>query len=284
MMTNFTTWLWRLIWFLPFFGLVHPVSATPKAASRILEEGKLLYRLEKASWYSTDDFLARFQHKVDSIGGYVSYQDEQKRVVTIFYSKETPARVLVRYFFDPLPQKTPLSIDTLHSSATRLESDLIALRNEAMRRVMANSNKFYTFYENTQFNFIPLIRNKKKRVFVLTGPQLTNTVLIGNDYVLTFNARNRFVKEEQIHKSLLQFSYTSGNPEKKLESTHHSHVLSHLITSTDICTLLLYKDFVEWKTHYVISRKYVSIFNLQKETLAILDRKAWDKITKVQRG
>ena len=31
-------------------------------ANKVLEEGKLLYRLEKASWYGTDIFLEKFAH------------------------------------------------------------------------------------------------------------------------------------------------------------------------------------------------------------------------------
>ncbi len=50
----------------------------------------------------------------------------------------------------------------------------------------------------------------------------------------------------------------------------HSHVISDLINPTDICTLLLYKEFVDWKTHYVMSKKFVSIFDLEKETLSVI--------------
>jgi hypothetical protein len=40
----------------------------------------------------------------------------------------------------------------------------------------------------------------------------------------------------------------------------------------------LYKEFVEWKQHYVVSKKYVSIFDLEKEELMIMTKEAWDKI------
>jgi len=38
--------------------------------------------------------------------------------------------------------------------------------------------------------------------------------------------------------------------------------------------LLLHKDYVEWKQHYVMGKKYVSIFDMEKETLAVLTLKA----------
>ena len=48
-------------------------TAQKPDSEAILQEGKLLYRLEKAAWYSTDHFLANFQDKRNSIGGYLSY-------------------------------------------------------------------------------------------------------------------------------------------------------------------------------------------------------------------
>lgn len=60
----------------------------------------------------------------------------------------------------------------------------------------------------------------------------------------------------------------------------HSHVLNDLFTYTDICTLLMYKEYVEWDTHYIIGKKYVSIFDLKKETLITMKLKAWKKMSK----
>lgn len=58
-----------------------------KKSEKILNEGKLLFRLEKGSWYGTDDFLARFKNKRDSIGGYLSYQNSENKINTIFFSR-----------------------------------------------------------------------------------------------------------------------------------------------------------------------------------------------------
>lgn len=160
--------------------------------------------------------------------------------------------------------------------------DLIAIRQETVQQVYENKEGFFTFYENTSLNFIPLIRNGKKQVFILTGSQISDVVNIGNDYLLIYNKKHKLTKKEKLHNTLLQFKGKSDDPENPITSTHHSHTLSDIINSTDICTLLLYKDFVEWKQHYVISKKYVSIFDLEKEDLVVLTRKAWDKIAKFQ--
>lgn len=246
-------------------------------SDEILAEGKLLFRLEKASWNGTDDFLARFPEKRNLIGGYLSYESDKHEIMTIFFGRENNDSLLVRYQFDSIPN-APIEIDTVDLKITSLEKNLIEIRQDAIQRISNNSENFFTFYENTALNLIPLITDKKKRVFILTGTQVSNVVIIGNDYLLEYDKKNRLKNKTQIHKSLLQFPYKSDNPENKMESTYHSHVVSDYINSTDICTLLLYKDYVEWTKHFVMSNKYVSIFDLEKENLAIMKRKAWEKI------
>ncbi|HZH70007.1 MAG TPA: hypothetical protein VFD80_06120, partial [Flavobacteriaceae bacterium] len=235
-----------------------------KKTDIILEEGKLLYRLEKGSWYGTDDMLSRFSSKRDSIGGYVSYEGSDKKVYTVFFNKFNPDEILIRYQFDHTPNTKPINIDTTNRISTELEKDLIAISMDARKRVFENVDEFFTFYENTSFNFIPIINKNKKKVFLLTGPQESGVVIIGNDYVLNYNKTNMFKNIKKIHNSILQFPYKSEDKENPIESTFHSHVVEDYISSTDICTLLLYRDFVEWNQHIVIGDKEVSIFNLDK--------------------
>lgn len=254
-----------------------------KESEKILNEGKLLFRLEKGSWYGTDDMLARFKSKKDSIGGYLSYENEDNKINTIFFSRFDSNKILVRYEFDSLPKTKPIKIDSTNHIASKLEKSLIKVRKDAQKRAYSNKDKFFNFYENTALNFIPVINEKDSNVFVLTGPQISGVVLIGNDYKLEYNKKGEFVKKIKIHNSILQFPYKSDNPENKLESTFQSLVLSKFINSTDICTLLLYKDYVEWKQHYAMSKKYVSIFDLEKENLLIITKKAWNKINNHQK-
>src|SRR5690554_7078530 len=127
-----------------------------KKTDKILEEGKLLYRLEKGSWYATDDFLERFPTKRDSIGGYVSYEGSDNKIYTVFFNRFDPDNLLARYQFDVIPQSVPIKIDTINRSSSQIEKDLIAINQDARNRVFENTEDFFTFYENTSFNFIPL--------------------------------------------------------------------------------------------------------------------------------
>ena len=249
-----------------------------KETEKILNEGKLLFRLEKGSWYGTDDMLARFKTKKDSIGGYLSYENEENKINTIFFSRFDSNKILVRYEFNSLPKTKPIKIDSTNHIASDLEKSLIKIRQDAKDRAYSNEDKFFSFYENTALNFIPVINENGRNVFVLTGPQVSGVVLIGNDYKLDYNKKDEFVKKMKIHNSILQFPYTSENKENPTVSTYHSHVVTEYISSTDICTLLLYKNYVEWNQHIVMSEKEVSIFDLEKESLFTMKRKAWEKI------
>jgi hypothetical protein len=249
-----------------------------KETEKILNEGKLLFRMEKGSWYGTDDMLARFKTKKDSVGGYLSYETDDNTINTIFFSRFDSDKILIRYEFDSLPKPEPIKIDTLNQNATDLERNLISIRQDARDRAYANEDKFFSFHDNTSLNFIPLIADKEKSVFVLTGPQVSGIVLLGNDYKLSYDQKNEFKKKEKIHNTILQFPYTSEDKENPTVSTIHSHIITEYISSTDICTLLLYKKYVEWNQHIVMSEKEVSIFDLEKESLFTMKRKAWEKI------
>lgn len=249
-----------------------------KKTDQILAEGKLLYRLEKGSWYGTDDFLSRLAPKKDSIGGYVSYEGSDKEIYTVFFNKYNPETILVRYRFDSLPTPKPSNIDTLNKKATPLEKDLLALSQHAKQITSQNTADFFSFYQNTSLNFIPIITKNERKVYVLTGPQITNVVILGNDYILQFNKNNQLKNKTKIHNAILQFPYKSEDRDNPIETTIHSHLVDDYISPTDICTLLLYRDYVTWKQHIVISKNEVSIFDMEKESLFTMKKKHWDKM------
>lgn len=262
-----------LLLFLSFVNLY----AQPDG-DKILKEGQLLYRLEKASWYGTDFLFDRFPNKRNQIGGYLSYQGDNNKIFTIFFERNFTSHVLVRFQFDSLPKQNPIGIDTINLIANQTESDLIQIRQDALEKINTNSDKFFSFYKNTSYNIIPVITQTERKVYSITGPQTSGVVLIGNDYLFKYDSENNFISKEKIHNTLIQLPAKMDSARNAI-ATMHSHVISDIIDPTDICTLLLYRDFVEWKQHYVISSKYVSIFDLDKEKLVIMKKKDWEKIS-----
>jgi hypothetical protein len=262
-----------------FLLLLLSINAYSKGidSEKILNEGKLLYRLEKASWYGTDLFLEKFPAKRDSLGGYLSYVSDNK-VINIFFSRFDVSHIFARFQFDSLPIPYPIQIDTLSSRATSLESDLIQIRQDALEKINSNSDNFFKFYKNISFNTIPIITDNDRKVYVISGTSVNGIVPIGNDYLFRYDNKNNFISKEKIHKSLIQLPAKSDSANNPIMVTMHSHVISDYIDPTDICTLLLYKDLVDWNQHYVMSKNFVSIFDMKKETLTIISMKAWKKI------
>lgn len=252
------------------------LSAKTPDTKKVLEEGKLLYRLEKANWYGSDFLMSQYPDKMDIIGGYVSYVSERNQITTTYYNRKNRDKIEIRLIFDSLPKQNPVFIDSLHPSANSLEKELIYLRQDAINRITANTDQFFSFYKDCSFNIIPLITPKERKTIILTGTSKKNVLILGNDYKLTYNQKNKFSKKEKIHMSLIQLPLKSESDTAKILSTVHSHVLDDIISSTDICTMLLYKDYIDWDTHYVIGKNWVSIFDLRKESLFILSRKIWD--------
>lgn len=244
----------------------------------ILQEGQLLYRLEKASWYGTDYLFIKYSQLRDSVGGYLSYVTENRKIVTIFFSKQDHDRIIIRFRFDSLPKPEPVFVDEINKIATSDEKNLITIRQDALLKIQTDKNNFFKSYKNTSFNVIPIITSNERKVYILTAPTKLGEILLGNDYLLNYDNLNNLALKIRIHISLVALplicSKKDGNP--TLE-TMHSHINSDYIDPTDICTLLLYKDFVEWKTHYIISKNFVSVFDLRKETLVILPKKEWEK-------
>jgi len=264
-----------------FVLLISVISASAQHpdADKILKEGQLLYRLEKASWYGTDFLLNNFPKMKDSAGGYLSYVTAENHVNNIFFDRSSPHKVLITFEFDSLPKHGPLSFDPRKRAATKQEQDLIAIRQDAVKKMAKNEDKFFMFYEKTSLNPIPLITPTERKVFFLTGPHEDGFVLIGNDYLLNYDNDNKLVSKIKLHNTLIKLAFKSNDSKNPTTATVHTHVVTELITSTDICTLLLYKEFTEWKSHLVVSKDFVSIFDMNTEKLVTMTYDAFKKMS-----
>jgi hypothetical protein len=52
------------------------------------------------------------------------------------------------------------------------------------------------------------------------------------------------------------------------------------MTSTDICTTMLYGHRLKWLQHLVFSDRFVSIWNCHTNNLSVITKKGWDEIHK----
>jgi len=249
----------------------------PKDAEEAVQVGKLLYRSEMASWHGTDILQGRYGVLRPLIGGYFSYADGE-RTVCLFFTKDEVPKALIRFSFDGPLKINGAQIDTARSPLSMLEMELFAMRRSAMEVV--STDDLFEFYEGINFNLIPIVNGKLRQVYILSGPKAHGKVVIGNDYLLTFDKSNKVKEKRRLHKNIQIFEHADS----EVTTTMHTHLAEtgEFITPTDICTLMLYADIAGWPQHIVISETQVSIWDCNKHDLTVIERKAWDKIAKDQ--
>lgn len=259
------------------FGQDNPTEL----AKPIVEEGKRLYKSEMASWYGTDLFLENVKDRA-KIGGYFSYMNNETPTC-IFFSKEDNVRVIGTISFDSTYNTKTAKLDLTERSFTKTENDYYTIRQLALHEI--NSDTLFKTYKNTNLNLVPLISDDEKKVYVLTGPQENGVVIFGNDYLLTFDQDNKLLTKKQLHKNIISINY-GGKTEngEEIEGTIHTHLpeTGDFITATDICTLMLYEKFTNWKQHNVISKKYLNIWNCKTDQLIVIPMETIKKINKDQ--
>lgn len=262
----------RATLFLLMFAYKAIGQTTPVA---IVAEGKKLYRSEAASWFGTDIFVEKFKNKRELSGGYFSYSDASG-AKCVFFSKEPTPRTIAVITFDSTYDVQTARVDSLPRALTGYENDLLAIRTKALARI--ETDTLFKVYKNTNLNIIPVIDKSERRVYVLSGPQVSNMIVFGNDYQMDFNAKNDIVSTRRLHKNIIPMEYEPG----KSTAGMHAHLPStgDYITPTDICTLMLYQKFIGWGQYYVMSKNYVSIWECKKNSLFIMTRKAWERMSK----
>jgi hypothetical protein len=260
------------------FGQKNPTEE----AQPIVAEGKLLYKSEMASWYGTDVFLENYKDR-ENIGGYFSYS-ENDTAKCVFFSKSENPMVIGTISFDSSYDVTKAKTDLTERVFTEAENDLYQIRKIALTELQTNGDGLFKFYENTNPNVIPLIYGEEKKVYILTGPQQNGVVIFGNDYLLAFDKNNKLVSQRQLHKNIISIEYGNVKEDMEVEGAMHSHLpeTGDFITATDICTLMLYEKYAKWKTHNVVSKKYLNIWNCETDQLTVISMNAVEKINKDQ--
>jgi hypothetical protein len=241
----------------------------------ILKEGFYLYKSEAASWAATDLLFRDEKDIQKDVRGYLSYITGDT-VKTIFINGDTIPQIILTYYFDTTMKVSLYKKDIIQRSLNDLESRLISLRTDALDRINGDKTGFYRVYPKTSLNLIPLIGTNIGKVIVITGTQEDGVVPFGNDYVLYYRKDGLFLNQEKIHMSYVP-TPTEYIKNTKILQAVHSHVLSDFISSTDICSVLLYSRFIKWNKLVVIGRKYTSIWNLNTNSLTILTTDEFSK-------
>ena len=251
-------------------------SKLAKIADQIESKGRALYRLEMAAWHGSDLMLEKYPEVREKGRGYLAYALADKTHF-VFYGEGDNPKVIFDVAFESTFDLGKVKIDLEERALSKLEKRLYQARL-ATANYVENDTTFKQ-YQNAAFNVIPVPSKKGTVVYILTGPKVNGVVIFGNDYKLVVDKKHRVKDVKKIHTTIIPVESVG---KEKIETTMHTHLAStgDFITATDVCTLLLYGKFVKWKHHVVISEKYVSSWDVERQSLVILDRKVWEKIGK----
>lgn len=246
-----------------------------KKQAEAVIEGYVLYHSELASWHASDMFLQNFPELQEQAGGYFSYATPQG-TRCVFYSKEPNPKVLVTITFGKEPKPAGAKTNSTPRPLTAQETELRAIREATMAAIQ--SDTLYQAYSNTQFNIVPLSDGKSRKAYVLTGPQVGGTVILGNDYLLTFDKSYRISSQRKLHQNIIPVEFAAAASDNI--DTMHSHLpaTGDYMTPTDICTLLLYGKMSNWRNHITMSQNFISIWEVPRGQLTMLSRTAWEKM------
>lgn len=253
-----------------------------KITDSISNEGKALYHSEWASWYGTDIFVAKCPAKRLLSGGYFSYETDDN-LINLFFSKDAEPVVLATITFGKDFNAENYKLDTVPRKLNKIEHDYYMIRTAALKRSQTDTT--FKYFKNTSFNIVPLIQKNVKKVYALTGPNVSGMVIFGNDYLMSFDNDNQITAVKKLHKNLISIN-TKTDTGKVNIATMHTHLpeSGDFMSATDICTLLLYEKFTTWNQHYVISKNDVSIWDCKKDILVILTMDAWKRIDADQKN
>ena len=274
------TYMRQLLFIMLTIVLGTNAYAQSNGEKEIIKEGTKLYKSEMASWYGTDIFLEKFGDRRQNTGGYFSYLLDNKAVCVFFSSGDSP-KIIGTFTFDSTYNVNSAAVDGEERALTKLETDLLTIRQATLAAYQTDT--LFKSYKGMNPNFIPISDEDGKRVYVLTGPQKHGVVIFGNDYLITFDEENNLKEKRRLHKNLISIDY--GKDDKMVVATMHTHLpeTGDLITATDVCTLMLYEKYTQWRQHYVISQKNVSIWDCKKDQLTVMTKQAWEKILKNQK-
>jgi len=268
----------KLVFILLFLTLNFSIYAQTDlkiTAQRILEKGMELYKMEKAVWYAWDSLNNITFQKYTS--GFVSYY-RKNFVNTVFYEiRDEQYFIQYTFQFENNTNLKLLKCDDSERIATDSEVEYIEIKEGTYDMLEYFDNMFKT-HENTGKNISILKKNGVYEIFVITGENNSGSIPIGGDYKFKCKENESTIEFlGAFHKKYDPITISTSTKRMDEEFHYHSSETSEFITPTDICSLMLYKNFTETSVHLVISDNYVSVFDFKNTELKIFPKDIYNE-------
>jgi len=264
-----------------FLLLITSTSAISQTGPENIKEGFLLRRLELASSFAKIDLKSNYKSIYKSGFQDFSYQNENNEIITVIIDGFDHRQILARYKFDSIPITTPVEIKTSELLLSPTEEILIKILADATNKINNQYKGNFKPSSTSYFRAIPIISNEPKKVIVYSkSNKIGDDIVFGNDYELQYDSIYNFISLKEFHDKLTSIPFNANGG----MVTVHEHETSDEISSTDVCTILLNKDKIQWKQHIVLNPEYVAIFMVQEEKYILMLREEFDETLKKQRN
>ena len=246
----------------------------------ILKEGIEIYECNRASKNSAEFLIEKLS--MEEIFGLITYK-KNKAIHTIFLkgnSKDPEARYTFSY---PAPFNAEnVNFDGESRPLSEFEISLNKMRNKILK--LARKRKsFFTNYAEIVLNPVFIQKEDITHVFLISSSHDNSFIPLGNDYLLVFDEKSKLLSKTKIHQNLIEVPVSGRDTLQSgqgLASFHiHSELSSPFISSTDISTLLMQKETMNWESHVVVSSEYVSFFFPEQQILEIITREEYEKMS-----
>lgn len=270
----------RLTGHLQSFAQQDSLDYLKSISDSILKEGMEIYECNMSSKTSSEFLIEKLS--MEEIFGLITYK-KNNIIHTIFLKGDTK-NPIVRYTFSyPVPFNAEnVNLDGEPRPLSEYEISFNKMRNKILKLALKRKS-FFTNYAEIVLNPVFIQRENLTYVFLTSSSHDNSFIPLGNDYLLVFNEKSKLLTKEKIHQNLIEVPVSGGDtlqPDQGLASFHiHSELSSPFISSTDISTLLMQKETVNWESHIVVSSEYVSFFFPVQKILEIITKEEYEKMS-----
>ncbi len=250
-----------------FFCLISSLISSQKIdlnseSSQLLKKGVEYYKILKVNELT----LKHVNKETDFVFSYIN----DNQIISIVFSKN---------------QKS----DKILTSIIYSDSLTVTQKQDYARNASEKEKLFIKIYHNiySSSQYFPLpnefwviIERKNNLFYAYMTPRQNNTekIILGHDFLFKYKLNGKFKDFKFLHNNPILLPL--NNPVDSNVSLHtHSNRNSDFISVLDIAVILISKDRLEWDKHFVISKKFVSIFDVKNTTLSIEFRKEYEQRT-----
>lgn len=221
----------------------------------VLLEGNMLYRYEKAAWVSGDLAMENISIR-NNVAGYFVYE-EQNDIIVIILGEEGQSCIAEYSFGNDFSKPKSEKIESRELSEK--EKTLIEVRNNILDNI-SEPKYGVTVPNGYAANIILLPFADKYKFYVIMGTHQHDIIPFGNDYLFIADKNGVIESWKKFHSNIIPgYTVFEGNIVTKLV---HSHLYeTPLMTTTDICTFMLYGPMCDMDSFSVYSpalKKYMT--------------------------